>query len=473
MRRVLLLLFLLPLPAPADSLAVAHRLHQNGLPHLALARVVRDQPSSPADPRWLEWESLRLTLLSRTGRPAQLIERVAALPADLPPEFMQKAHGHAAWAHLERGEGAAARAHLARLLWRFPLSTEDQKWARRLVIRSWLADHRPDEAYRAMLRYQQDFAPLGREVAAEFVQGLLEEGRPTEALTWLAELEPGGAPATRLALEAGLTSPEAALEAAQAALTAQPGDLRWITVLARAAERAGRPLLRIEALERLVAAGGEDAVSALWQAWLAQGESTGNRAQLLQGDDAAWLAVAEGLGPATVEARAVWAYLARKGREGATRERARAWLLASLVLAGREEAAVRVLEAAPWAEAKPAVEEGLRLAEAASGLLPEGERRRGLLAAARHAQRQGRFDLAADYAVQAVLASDVRMPDLVATRALTAAVELLEQAGLKEEALAFHRHVVGQRAPASRPPAPAGKVPRERGGKPETGRHNR
>ena len=70
---------------------------------------------------------------------------------------------------------------MARLLWQFELNPADHQWARRLVIRSYLTEHKPAEAYRAMLRYQQDFQPLPKEVSVEFVQGLLDEDAVTEA----------------------------------------------------------------------------------------------------------------------------------------------------------------------------------------------------------------------------------------------------------------------------------------------------
>ncbi len=464
MRRLALLLLSLLCPFAAfaaDSLALAQRLAQEGLPRLALARIERDQPQATDAPHWLEWESLRLTVLSQTGQSAELLRRVARLPTGLPEGFVQKAHGHAAWAWLEQGQGAAARDHLARLLWGHALSAADQQWARRLVIRSWLADHRPDEAYRAMLRFQQDFAPLGREVASEFVRGLLAEGRAAEALTWLDQLEPRGALATATTLQAGLFAPEAAIDAARAALARQPAAVDWLRVLADAAQRAGQPALSIDALERWLAAGFAEAAGPLWQAYLTLGEAMGNRAQVLLGDDASWLAMAAGLAPTeALEARAVWAYLSQTGREAAAREQARARLFAALVGAGRTEAAVRLVQAAPWGG--PAAGEGLRVAEQAIAFVPDAQRRELLLALARLAAGDGRRELAADYAVQAVLESDMGAPDRLATQALRTAVDYLGRAGLDDEALALHQRVVGERQPAAR----AGSKPAAQAGKP-------
>jgi len=437
----------------ADSLLVAQQLYQTGTPHLALARVVRDQPASADAPQWPEWESLRLSLLFQLGRPEELLARVKQAPEKAPREFLQKAYGHAAWAHLERGEGAAARVYLARLLWRFPLSSADHRWARRLVIRSWLVEHKPDEAYRAMLRYQQDFAPLGRDVAAEFVQGLLSERRATEAMTWLGELDPASATALGLRLKLGLVAPDAAIAQARDALAAQPAATGYARVIAEAAEMTGDRRLRVEALEQMLAGEAVSAETAaqLWRAYLAQAEAAGNRAQLLQGDDASWLAMAAGLSAADpLEGRAVHAYLVERGSGADARELALTRLFAGLVNARLEQAAVRLLTAAPWGGEKPSVAAVGRLAQRAAEAVPAAEARALMMAAGQFAESRGSHNVAADHYVQAVLASDMGAPDLTATQALKAAIDNLERAGFKEDATAFYRRMVALRAPTQK-----------------------
>jgi hypothetical protein len=456
MWRLGLLLFLLPLAAAADSLTTARTFLELGLPRLALSRVERDQPANPKAPDWLEWESLRLTLLAQIQAPDRLLARVKALPAELPADFRQKVLGHAAWAHLERGEGAAARAELARLLWTFPLSSENHRWARRLVIRSWLADHRPEEAYRAMLRYQQDFAPLEREVATEFVRGLLAEGRAADALTWLNQLDSASAVAVWARLEAGLMAPEEAAARAGTELARVPQAADWVRVLAVAAAKMGDPLLALDALEREAAAGEKDRLAELWRSYGALGEATGNRAQLLQGEDEAWLALAAGLAATEpLRARAVYGTLAQKGSQAQTRQTARRRLFVLLAQGGRGELAARLLKASPWGEAPVSPEAGLRFAIEAAEALPPSARPAVLLAAARYGELEGRPELAADAAVQAVLATDLRNPDLAASETLKRALAYLERAGLGLEAAALHRYALAQRAPQ-----PVGKTTR-------------
>ena len=452
----------------ADSLSLAQQLYQTGAPRLALARVLRDQPLAADAPGWMEWESLRLTLLSQLGEPGELLQRIKLLPANVPQDFLQKAYGHAAWAHLERGEGGAARTYLTPLLWQFPLSAADRQWARRLVIRSYLVEHKPDEAYRAMLRYQQDFSPVSKEVAAEFTQGLLGEGRPTEAMTWLAELDPASPIALRLRMKAGMIAPDAAIKQAALALRSQPGSAVYNSIVADGAELAKNVRLRMAALEQVLNAEGTptaDTAGELWRSYLSQGEMAGNRAQLLHGDDASWLAMGAGVASADpLESRAVHAYLATRGASQGTRDDALSKLFLGLVASKLETAAVRLFMAAPWSGERASLETMERLVRRAAQGVSVAEARPLLMATGRYAAEQKRYEVAAEYYVRTVLASDMRTPDFMATQALKFAIENLERAGFRDDASSFYQQVVAQRQLAKKAPPPA---------KPEKGKRTR
>lgn len=446
----------------ADSFTVAQELYRNGTPSLALARVLRDQPASPDAPQWAEWESLRLSLLSDLGRPADLLERIKRMPAKLPSEFQQKVYGHAAWACLEQGDGVAARTYLARLLWRFSLSAADQQRARRLVIRSYLVEHKPDEAYRAMLRYQQDFAPLSQEVATEFAQGLLSEGHATDAMTWLADLDPASPTALSLKLHVGLVSPDAAIAEARAAQNGQPTSIAYARIIADAADILKDARLRVEALEPIL--GSEEATAdtaaQLWRAYVAEAQAAGNNAQLLQGDDDSWMAMAAGLATTDpVQGRAVYAYMVERGASAETRELALSKLFGSLVNSHLEMSAIRLFAAAPWGGEKRSLAVVSRAVQRAAAGLPAGETRGLLMAAGRYAEFLKRFDVAADYYVQAVLASDTHEPDLLATQALKAAMDNLDRAGLRDDASGLYGRMVALHEPAPKE-APKAVVPK-------------
>ena len=462
--RVLVFLNLLVLSfaaSAADSLPVAQQLYQAGAPQLAYARVVRDQPEKPDMSGWYDWESLRLTLLSDTHRPAEIIERAKHYPQNAPREFQQKSLGHAAWAHIEMQQGVAARALLARLIWRFELNPADHQWARRLVIRSYLIEHKADEAYRAMLRYQQDFQPLPKTVAAEFAQGLLREDHATEAMTWLAELDPASAATLALQLKGGLLTPEAAIAQAQAMLKKQPTAADYVKLIADSAEMLKDDRMQIGALEQLIGLPNADEQTAaqLWRAYLREAQAWGNRAQLLQGDDASWLEQARRIEASdALGARSLFAYIAQHGANLGVRERALSQLYVALLNASLEEAAARLYNDAPWGE-KVSSAQLERLITQAANDVPEPRKlyfNAGRLMEARR-DPMG----AADFYAQTVLKSDLRAPDSLATQSLQRAVAMLERAGFKEDASQFYRSAMSQKEPLKKAP-PAKSLKRKK-----------
>ena len=354
MRTILLIsLFWLSLSAfAADSFQTALQLYQAGSPRLALARVERDQGPQSDQAVWYDWESLRLTLLSETLQAAEILNRVKRYSNDAPRDFLQKALGHTVWAQLELNANVAARLSLARLIWQFELNLADLKWARRLVIRSYLMDHKPTEAYRAMLRYQQDYQPLPKEVAAEFVQGLLTEEHVTEATTWLSVLDAASPTLLALRMQSGLITPEVAVAQARAALQKDPQPA-YAAIMADAAKLMNDERQQIAALEQWLSlskssAGNHSRIRQLWQAYQREAERLGNQAQVLRGDDQAWLVLAASRGEDRLGARALYAYITQQSAAPAQREVAQANLYSALVSAQLEGAAVLLFDAALW-----------------------------------------------------------------------------------------------------------------------------
>jgi hypothetical protein len=447
----------------ADTLQIAQQLNQAGAPQLALARVVRDQPAQPNSAAWYEWESLRLTLLSETQQPAEIVARAALYPKNAPRDFLQKALGHEAWAELALKHGAAARALLARLIWRFDLNPADQQWARRLVIRSYLVDHKAEDAYRAMLRYQQDFQPLPKDVAAEFAQGLLAQASATEAMTWLAELDPANPMTLALQMQAGLIAPEAAIAKARKALQKQANAASYAAIIADGAALLKDNRQRIAALEQWLgwvepAQDGADRVTQLWHAYLQQADGLGNRAQVLQGEDAAWLELALRTESSdTLGARALYAYVAQHGSSDGVRETALSRLYAALITAQMEGTAVRLFNAAPWGGEKIMGSTLDRLLTRAADGLPDAATRALYFTAGRMLEERHDALGAADYYAQAVLKSDLRKPDGLATLAVQRTVASLERAGFKDDAAQFYRKAMAQKSPQKKPVLSKGK----------------
>ncbi len=355
---VLLCAFCLP---PAAALETARQLAQGGAPRLALSRVEQFQPRDARDPRWAEWEALRLGLLVTLGRQQDALARAAALPQQMPERELREALHAAAQAGIAAGQGGATRAYAAHLLWRLGASTDETRALRLLVIESYLAERNGEEAFRAMLRYTQDYQPIERPVAGRFVEALLDLGMEREAANWLARLEDTSAAKLLLRLKTNLLSPEEAVAQARAQLAKggnaggnAGGNSGYWQVIAEAAARQGNRTLRLEALERQLAAAKDGALQAqaLWRAYSAGAQDLANQNQLLTGDDNAWSDfAARRLGADPFLSRAFYATLAQRGRAPAARQNAQLQLAYSLQQAGLERAALRLFEHAPFAAA--------------------------------------------------------------------------------------------------------------------------
>lgn len=340
------------LPAqPADDLALAHQLAQAGAPQLALERVSRFQPSDPRAPQWDEWESVRCSALAGLGRHAQLVERAAALPAAARTPSLATCLAGGARAALALERHRDARRSAARALWEFALAPAEVQAMRRLVIDAYVGEQRGEDAYRAMLRYQQDYSPLPQGVLARFVDGLLDLGMDREALAWLSRLDDAQPAKLRLRVRAGLVPRDAAAAQARSAL-AKGGDKRYWSVLLDAAGDGAGLLLRVEALEHALDAdvdvqpASATASRRLWDAYLAAAASVANAAGLLVGDDANWADHAgRRLGGEPAVARSLFAHLAQRAQSAATRHNAQLQLLSAYQTEHMERVALRVFDA--------------------------------------------------------------------------------------------------------------------------------
>lgn len=343
MRAPLLLLLALVAARGAPALETARELAGAGAPQLALARVEQLQPRAPQAPRWAEWEALRLELLAELGRNEEALARAQALPGDLPQPWLRRSLLAAARAALAAGHGEQARVYAARLIWRLAPEPGELRAARLLVIESHLAQRQGEAALRAMLRFQQDYAPLERPTAERFVEGLLALGMEGQAVNWLASLEEASALKLLLRLKSGLVGAEEALAQARAQL-ARGGEAGHWRVIAEAARRRGELPLLVEALERMLAAQATGAgAPELWETYLAAAQEAANRAQLLVGEEPAWSDyAARRLADNPPLARALFAHLARRGAAPATRRGAELQLIVSLHQSGLELAALRL-----------------------------------------------------------------------------------------------------------------------------------
>src|SRR5688500_10602897 len=233
--RVFLALVLLACTGAASALDTARELASTGAPGLALARVEELQPRHPGEPRWAEWEALRIDLLARLGRHADALRRADALPANMPRPLQRASLLAAARAAIAAGQAPAARRHAARVLWQLEPSPAETRAARLLVIDSYVAERQGDAAFGSMLRFQQDYAPLARATATRFVETLLALDLEHYAVNWLASLDDASPVKLMLRLRTGLVGNDGAIAQARAGLAKGGGASYW-RVLAEAAQ---------------------------------------------------------------------------------------------------------------------------------------------------------------------------------------------------------------------------------------------
>jgi len=349
--RILLALICLACAGAASALETARELTASGASRLALARVEQLQPRDSGAPRWAEWEALRMRLLVGLKLNDEALKRAAGLPGNMPQAALRQCLLDAGRAALATGGGDAARAYAARVLWQLQATPEETRAARLLVIESHLAERQGDIAFRAMLRYQQDYRPLERGVAERFVEALLDLGMGEEAVNWLASLDEASPAKLMLRLKTGLATPEATVGQARA-LLAKANDPGYWRVIAGAARRQKNALLLAEAQERGLNNGDRAAPQAvavlareLWQNYLSAAQEAANQNGLFASDDANWADLAaRRLGTAPLLARALYGHLARRGQAPATRHSAQLQLVFSLMGEGLERAALRLFQ---------------------------------------------------------------------------------------------------------------------------------
>ena len=345
--RIPIALICLAFAGAAPALDTARNLAASGAPRLALARVEQLQPNDPGAARWAEWEVLRLGLLVELGRNDEALKRAAALPANLPQPALRQCLLAAARAAVAAGQGATARTYAARLLWQLEPTADEARTARLLVIESYLAERQGDTAFRAMLRFDQEYRPLDRATVERFVGALLAVGMEKEAINWLAGLDDAGALKLQLRLRTGLIAPDAAVAQARAQI-ARGGAPEYWRVLADAAVKQGDGVLRVEALERLLHAAVDDGpqrrqgqAAGLWQAYSLAAQAVANQNGMLAGDDNAWLDfAARRVGANPQQARALFAHLSRNGAARETRFSAQLQLVFSLFQTGLDHTAL-------------------------------------------------------------------------------------------------------------------------------------
>jgi tetratricopeptide (TPR) repeat protein len=338
---------------PDDPLSRVHVLARGGAAQLALKIIEREQPRDGQADNWIDWEKERYSLYWTQKDWSAIAKRVANLPSGVPEPFVRWAQTTAARARLQAGDGESARVLLRPLLWGGAGNNEEQVEWRQLVIRSYLVDGKTDDAVTAVDRYRADFN--ANSVAwRQFEAGvMIRAGRAAEVYQKIGDIKTHEG--QLLMLLAGLRGkqllPADVVTRAQA-LAEETGNqaalsLQAWMLMAEAAQRAGNSERRIFALERALSltrtnplfesplkATAED----LWSAYDRYADAVGNDAQLLVGNDDAWLKKAASYKrDDAMKARAFYAFLMTHAANDETRKLAIQRLADSLFEDGRAE----------------------------------------------------------------------------------------------------------------------------------------
>ena len=337
------------------ALDEARRLASAGAADLALERIDREQPKQADAPAWADWEALRIELLASRGRDAQVLARTRSYPGAAPAGRAYVDVLTTAVRVAQRaGDPAQAQRLLARLFLLSDLGSSEYRAARMSVIDLHLAAGDADAAYRSMLRFQQDFNPVRSDEAERFVAGLVAADRVNEAASWLTRLDPVSPWSALLRMRAGLLSSDAAVGMARASIAKGSGEGAW-ALLAAAGRAQNNRAIAIEVAERRLNATGQrptlrsaQEAEALWRLYSETAQQSANQAQLLSGDDAAWLTQAARMTKTQPQlSRALAGHIALNGASPRARDEARLNLLGALRDAKLAQVALRLFADLP------------------------------------------------------------------------------------------------------------------------------
>jgi hypothetical protein len=320
---------------PDDLMSKGNLLFEAGLQQSGFLWLNECQNRLPeASPEWWRWERLRLPVLVKQKKWLAVVNRPWPPPSTEPVAIDSASLRVDAF--LSLGKGALARQQLQSLVWRKVPSKESLSQWRVQLIKSYVLDGKYQDAATALSHYRRDYTHLPLELAVLDIRLILRDSHFKKAKQRLIQQlqeknlvvsDLWGLPGDfslllLLWLEIELKQQGALSVVSQQTLkkwlASQKGDLAlqgW-RLMAMHAEGQNHIDLVIVAKERALVFFDSQRMSqdfsatALWETYRYHARRLGNQHQLLEGDDAGWLALANTLGdnnPAL--ARAVWALL--------------------------------------------------------------------------------------------------------------------------------------------------------------------
>jgi len=304
-------------PLTFNSLEQMDELAALGMPALALHLLSQEQQRWPKySPEWYVFERKRISLLSAVEDWHAIIDSTDKVLKEAKPG-KQITEAISQWfmsqqiiARLQLRQPEKALSELRKLLWstnKVNASSSPIALWRRLVIRAYLLMQADDDAQIALQRYQQDYSKNYNNLNEDWrllqARVMLRTNRPAEVITLLIDSESVIGQALRLVAavrarpnHAGLYIKEAEAAMANTKLSrAELWSYRYVLYEAALQEK-DLPKTSV-ALQNLLALGnsysalGEEFYvggDELWKLYEGIGNTAGNSAKLLLGDDIAW-----------------------------------------------------------------------------------------------------------------------------------------------------------------------------------------
>ena len=272
---------------------------------------------------WLQWQRQLWALYEVSGQWQKLYSRTQNLPRGLPLAARREADLLAIRALSAMQKGAAARRFIRA---QFPLAADEiahERRLRRAVIATYLADDLLADARVAMTAFRRDYGAADTDWLLLAAGVEMRTGNLDAAVNLLAPLDSPAAKLLRLYARLGNRSiaPEQVIDRAFALrdVAGAPPTRDILAVMAQATITAGKFYPLADLLEDYLLTAPSDAdkiypqfsVADLFAVYARIATEQANKAGLLVGDDAAWLAYARGVSKnATVVRRAIFAHLA-------------------------------------------------------------------------------------------------------------------------------------------------------------------
>lgn len=343
---------IVPAVQPAAEKTVLDKIAEPPLVHmpdLSLRLLQQNQPPLRADNfvEWLQWERKRLQLMTELGMWQEIVQRcneqdelLKLTDMALADRYWLQTQRIQAW--IELREYDQALLALRQSLWRANATPEAIAVWRQQLIHVYLGLDHIDDAERAMRRYREDYAARSTETVDWKIlqaQLLLRVNRPQEAYELVRHMQQARAMALSLLarFQAQMLTAAAVREISQKILLKPDvkDDQRvlYLYVNYRVAVAELDLPGQIKSLELLLInparqvlveafpeARKDITADQLWSVYEQYGMQVANEHQLLQGDDLAWLKLAEK--SADLKARSLAAVLALNTRRTTVRQQA-------------------------------------------------------------------------------------------------------------------------------------------------------